>query len=128
MPEQPLDRPGYFLQHRSLSGAAAADSTTLSDANFPLAVAFSSKGAEKIFVYWTGTGGALTDTLDLEPLIRDGINNVWIRRPKLTVKKDLAEIFELGEAAVAFIRIDATATTATAVKIRVSQALRARPL
>lgn len=47
-----LNKPGFFLLHRSLVGAAAADSTTISDANFPPADAFSGEGSETIWVTW----------------------------------------------------------------------------
>jgi hypothetical protein len=116
---------GEFLTHRSLSGAAAADSSTINDTNFPIAGGFDSYGWESTLVYWTATGESYaTHELVLEPLYRDGTNGRWLRGAKFTVKPGaVAEIPSLGFGLV-FIRIDsASAAGATDVRIRVGGGL-----
>lgn len=123
-----LDKPGFFLTHRNLSGAAAADPATLDDADFPPADAFFGHRCTSIWIYWTGTGGVLTETLDLQPLLRDGTNQRWVRNGGLlTLAKDRVVELSIQEAAQNFIRIDAEATAATDIQIRVGMAERAQP-
>lgn len=65
-----------FVTVRSESGAIAADSGTISDANYPLSKAFIAEGKspdQSAGVYWYGAGGSVpgTDNLDLQILYRD---------------------------------------------------------
>lgn len=56
---------------RTISGVIAADSATLSDANYPVADALDCAGFDSIFVGVEITGGS-SPTCTIEPLFRDG--------------------------------------------------------
>jgi len=68
-----------WVKVREGAGALAADPAVLSDANYPPADAIDPGGRpQQISVYWTGTGAARVDTVDLQVLIRDGIGGRWV--------------------------------------------------
>jgi hypothetical protein len=116
-----LDKPGFFLAHRELSGAPAADPTTLSDANFPPEDAFGGFRSHSVRAYWTQDGGNMAETVTFEPLIRDGSNQQWVRLSQQTAKQlELIEIPVRG-AAQCFLRIHATSATGTDIVVRVTQ-------
>lgn len=114
--------PGRFLLHRDTTGAAAADSATINDTNFPPAGAFSSTGSISTWVVWTGTGGTAADTISVVPLVRDGVNDLWYLTPAITLTKDTLKEVILYSAGAIYLRISAVSTTATAVKVRVAKA------
>lgn len=118
-----LTRAGKFVTQRDLSGAAAADNATLSEANFPLAQAVSGYRTATVWIYWDGTAGGAADTIDVQILIRDAVNAFWISTVKKTLKRREAQEFAVQSASEIFVRIDSVAgTTATALKVRVARA------
>ena len=122
-----LSKPGKFETHRTIAGAAVADNATISDVNFPPANAFFGNGCESIWVYWTCNGGAGADTIALQLLVRDGVNDVWVKGPTKVVVKDTLEKFDVHSASICFMRIDAETTTGTDVSIRVAKAQHETP-
>lgn len=113
-----LAKAGNFTTHRSLIGAAATDSTTYNDSNFPPTSAFHTISSLTMFVTWNGTGGTNADTIDIEPLMRNDIDGEWIRMAVVQIKKQsLAEVRVAG-AGLIFLRINAVSTTATDLKIK----------
>lgn len=118
-----LTRAGKFVTQRDLIGAAAADSATLTEANFPLAAAVSGFRAATVWIYWDGTGGGAADTIVVQILIRDAINSFWVATVKKTLTRREAQEFSVQSASEIFVRIDSVAgTTATALKVRVARA------
>lgn len=115
-----LTKPGKFVTQRDLSGAAVADPTDLSEANFPPAGAVSGQGSRSVWVYWEGTGGVVSDTINVQILIRDAINAFWVATPVKTLIRREAQEFPVQGASQIFARIAAESTTATALKIRMA--------
>lgn len=123
-----LFKPGRWLTHRSLS-SVAADSATVNTTNFPPAYAtpngsFAGTQCQSIWIVWHGTGGTATDTITVQPLIWDGINNVWsLLGSTQTLTKDKAVEFSVYGAQVLFLQITSvSATTVTALTINVAKA------
>lgn len=115
-------KPGRFLTHRDLTGAAATDSATINDTNFPPASAFDSGGCRSAWLVWNCTGGTSTDTITVVPLVRDGISGIWDLLPSVTLTRDtLSEYYFYGIGGI-FLRISATSTTGTNIKVRVALA------
>jgi hypothetical protein len=81
-----LKRPPTYVTVRTGTGAVAADSATLSDANYPLASAIEPPGAPEVEFYWYAGGGTVdpNDFLDLQLLHRDvkyGASGLWVEGP-----------------------------------------------
>lgn len=121
-PDNRLAKPGNWITQRTLTGAAATDSTTYDDINFPPAQAV--KGAKSLscFVTWNGTGGTMADTIDVEPLIRNNADTEWIRLQVVQLKKQEAKEVRVCGAGEIFFRINAVSTTATALRVRAAMA------
>jgi hypothetical protein len=115
-------KPGRFLTHRNLTGAAATDSATINDTNYPPASAFNAGGSRSVWLVWNGAGGTSSDTITVVPLVRDGINALWNQLASVVLTRDrMAEYYLYGAGAV-FLMITAVSTTATALQVRVALA------
>lgn len=114
-------KPGRFLTHRDLTGAAATDNATINDTNYPPASAFDASGGKSVWLVWNATGGTAADTIVVTPLIRDGINGRWNLLPDVTLTRDVMKESFLYGAGGVFIKITTVSgTTATAIKVRVA--------
>lgn len=113
-----LNKPGNFITQRTLTGAAAVDSTTYNDSNFPPANAVKAAGSLTIWVTWNGTGGTMADTIDVEPLIRNNSDNEWLRLAVIQLKKQEAKQVSVASAGEVFLRINAVSTTCTDLRVR----------
>lgn len=123
MADGALFKPGRFLTHRSLSGAAATDSATINTTNFPPASGFSANECQSVWVVWHGTGGTAADTIKLVPLVFDGIALAWNLMTEITLVKDTMTELVLYGAQVVFLRIsNVSSTTATALNVTVAKA------
>lgn len=112
---------GKFVTHRDLSGAPAAESSTLNDTNFPPADALHCAGAKAILVYYDDAGGG-AGTVDLQPLVRDGINNIWLPLPVVQVAGRAPQVIPVHGANQVFLRLDAVAGAGNDVKVRAALA------
>lgn len=63
---------------RDVAGALTADPAVVNDTNYPPANAVDPDRAEVMSVYWEGVGAGRLDTIDLQVLMRDGINSQWV--------------------------------------------------
>jgi hypothetical protein len=108
---------GSFADHRTIAGTPAAESATLSDANFPPANALHCAGAKTILVYYDDDSGG-AGTITFQPLIRDGVNGLWLPRPTVVVTgRSPAEITVFGANEV-FLRVNAVAAPGNNAKVR----------
>jgi hypothetical protein len=123
MADGELFKPGRFLTHRTQTGAATADSSTINTTNFPPANGFSAYQCQSAWVVWHGTGGSTSDTLKLVPLIWDGIALAWNLFPEITLTKDVMQELVLYGAQLAFLRIsNVGGTTATNLVVTLAKA------
>lgn len=123
-----LFKPGRWLTHRQ-PATVVADSATVNTTNFPPAYAtpngsFSGYQCQSIWIVWHGTGGTATDTITVQPLIWDGINNIWsLLGGTIVLTKDKAVEFSVYGASVLFLQITSVAsTTVSALTINVAKA------
>lgn len=123
-----LYKPGRWLTHRSLT-TVAADPATVNTTNFPSAYGtpngtFAGTACQSIWIVWHGTGGAAVDTIAVQPLIWDGINNIWsLLGSTITLTKDKAVECSVYGGQVLFLQITSVAsTTVTALTINVAKA------
>lgn len=73
---------GKWTEARTVAGVIAADSATLTDANFPIASAFDCSGYETVIVAATIVAGT-NPTITVEALVRDpdaADGQRWVRR------------------------------------------------
>jgi hypothetical protein len=118
-----LYNPGHFLLHRDTAGAAAIDSATINDTNYPPADAFAGTGSSSFWAVWTGAAGSAADTIKVVPLVRNGVVGVWYLTPEITLTRNTLKEITLYEASQIYLRIsDVTGTTATDIEIRVALA------
>lgn len=101
-----------FTTVRSKSGAFAADSGTLSDANYPLTEAIEPfGGAPELTAYWYASGGTVhaEDYVDLQILYRDAKNPAsarWVEGPIVSgVKQNQAVAFPARACTMCYVRV-----------------------
>ncbi len=107
-----INRPPLFVEVRSKAGAFAADSTTLSDANYPLTSAFEPMGGgAAVAVYWYATGGTVhaLDFVDLQILYRDSKYSTagqWTEGPiQSGIKQNAIVTFPTANCSMCYIRV-----------------------
>lgn len=116
----------FWENYRTLAGAAGAgwvDNANLADASlnptppgtFPTIQA---ARYETILVYWTATGeNRAIHTLTIEPLIRDGANNLWVVQPTFDLlAREVAEV-PVHDCSIVGLRIHAQAAAGASAAV-----------
>lgn len=103
-----LDFAPQFTLIRSIAGALAVDSV-VNDTNFPPYAAHSINSRfNKILVYWTATGAAQLDAIDLRVLARDATENKWLTGPVIqNIPPDTPIEIEVNKIGMFTLRIEA---------------------
>lgn len=121
-----LSRPGNFLVHREITteGGAPIEADDEDLTLIPVTEGFPASGCQSIWLYWTGTSPADEDAdrLVLIPLVRDGINNVWVQMAAVPLVYNTRAEIDVFGASCMYIRIDGVETVATPIKILVAKA------
>jgi len=93
----------------------------LSDANFPPSGALHCTDLATILVYYNDSSDGV-GTIDVVPLIRDGVNGVWLPMPVVQLAGRAPRVIPVYGANEVFLRINAVAGAGNNVKIRAAAA------
>lgn len=119
-----LQRAPVFQTVRSVTGAVAADSATVSTTNYPPADAMElGQHRGSIEAYWGATNAADADWLDLQLLIYDGVDNCWVLGPiHRGVKAGAKVSFPVGSGALVYLRVLSASVHAGVVDLEIRAA------
>jgi len=115
-----------FRSIRSQLGAASADPTVISIANYPL-VQLASSSSEDVAVYWTGRGTVPADTLTLELLILSATSDAYTVADSMVLAPATLGVFNTSGAAFTVRIASVSVSAATHIQL-LAAALLASPV
>lgn len=120
-----LQRAPQFDLVVSKTGAIAAETGAINDTNYPPYNAWNKpQQSKRLVLYWTATGAADLDSIDIQVLARDTTTGAWVKSQYLSnVPPNKQIAVHLGDTTMGHFRIPVVAISSGAAALKIYAAI-----